>query len=55
MRYRNSNVTTWTMQRASGELETIQKQEKKLKVVVGPDTVGVYRYNIESTTDQFLI
>jgi len=42
-RYRNSNVTTWTMEKVSGEVETIQKQEKKLKVLVGPDTIGVYR------------
>ena len=32
------------MEKVSGEVETIQKQEKKLKVLVGPDTIGVYRW-----------
>merc|ERR1712183_355509 len=55
-RYRNSNVTTWTMQRASGEVETIQKAEKKLKVVVGPDTIGVYRcYSGSSLLNTFAL
>ena len=41
--FRNRSNLTWTYEPRNGDVESLPNVSRKLRILVGPDTVGIYK------------